>query len=502
MDKSSIIIRGGRLLDLSTRTAPFRDILIADGRITQVGPAGLDAPPAAEVVDAAGLLMHPGLVNSHTHGMFNLCKGMSDRCSLELLLVNVPAMIAHQSAEMKYLNTYLGAVEMVMKGCTTCCDLTFGFPFATMDEMVAVGQAYIDAGMRAVVAPSLADKTFYEAIPGLLERIPPSLKEATAQSGFSSPSPHEGIRMMARLLHDWPHDRDQVRLGIAPVIPLHCSDDLMKDCARLAREYSVVLQSHVAESKVQAISSLTAYGGTLTAHIDSLGLLGPDFTVAHGVWLDDDDMRRLADNGSSVAHCAGSNMRLGCGIADARRMIELGVNLAIGTDSANCSDNQNMYEAMRYASMVSSVRGPDYSRWLSSTEIIKAATQGGAYALGFDDVGKIEPGYRADIVFIDLASTNWMPLNDPATQLVLTEDGTGPKHVMVNGSFVVKDRRHRSCNLDDLALRVEKARDNLMEQSLPARNVGAALEKVVGDFCIGLSRQHYHVERHAAPHVQ
>lgn len=496
MAKTSIIIRGGRLLDIATRQAPFRDILIEDGRIVQVDRAGFDAPAAAEVVDAGGMLLHPGLVNAHTHGMFNLCKGMADRNTLELLLVNVPTMLVHQSAEMKYLNTYLGAVEMVMKGCTTCCDLTFGFPLATTDEMIAVGQAYIDAGMRAVVAPSLADRSFYEAIPGLQEHIPPSLKDTVARYGASDG--HEAIRMMRRMLHDWPHDRVQVRLGIAPVIPLHCSDTLMRDCARLAREYSAVLQSHVAESKTQALSSLTAYGGTLTAHIDSLGLLGPDFTVAHGVWLDDDDMRRLADNGSSVAHCAGSNMRLGCGIADACRMIEHGVNLAIGTDSANCSDNQNMYEAMRYASLASCVRGPDHMRWLASTEIITAATQGGAYALGFDDIGRIEPGYRADIVFIDLANVNWMPLNDPANQLVLAEDGTGPKHVMVNGSFVVKDGRHRSCNLPALSVRVEAAREQLMEATLPARNAERALEKLVGEFCIGLSRQPYRVERHAA----
>jgi guanine deaminase len=354
--------------------------------------------------------------------------------------------------------------------------------------------------MRAVVAPSLADRSFYEAIPGLLDRIPPSLREAAAQYGASGTD--EGIGMMRKMLRDWPHDRNQVKLGIAPVIPLHCSDGLMKDCASLAREYGIVMQSHVAESRTQAVSSLTVYGDTMTAHIDSLGLLGPHFTVAHGVWLDDDDMRRLADKGSSVAHCAGSNMRLGSGIADARRMIELGVNLAIGTDSANCSDNQNMYEAMRYASMASSVRGPDYTRWLSSPEIVKAATEGGAYALGFGDIGKIEPGYRADIVFVDLASTNWMPLNDPANQLVLAEDGTGPKHVMVDGSFVVKDRLHRGCDLEALSRRVEAAREKLMEQTLPARKAGAVLGKVVGDFCIGLSRRPYPVERYAAPHAQ
>jgi guanine deaminase len=180
-----------------------------------------------------------------------------------------------------------------------------------------------------------------------------------------------------------------LQLGIAPTIPLLCSGALIVGSAQLAQEYDTVLQSHVAESKVQAVSALKRWGKSLTARIDEPGLLGPNFSVAHGVWLDDDDMRRLAHYGSSVVHNAGSNMRLGCGIADARRMLELGVTLAIGTDGASCSDNQNMYEAMRYASMASNVRGPDHHRWLTTPEIIHAATVGGAAATGFKKVGEV-----------------------------------------------------------------------------------------------------------------
>jgi guanine deaminase len=307
--------------------------------------------------------------------------------------------------------------------------------------------------------------------------------------------------MMRQSLHTWPHDTEKVRLGIAPTIPLHCSDEITIGAHRLAREYGVVLHSHVAESKTQAVASFRRWGKTLTAHIDELGLLGPDFTVAHGVWLDDDDMRRLADHGSSVSHNAGSNMRLGSGIADARRMIELGVNLAIGTDSANCSDNQNMYEAMRYASMVASVRGPDYKRWLTTPEIVTAATAGGAHATGFNKLGAIAPGYRADIVFLDLHSLNWMPVNAPVNQVVLTEDGTGVRDVMVDGRFVVKDRKHLSVDMPGLAAKVAAAHQRLEELNAPAKALGKAFEEAVGCFCFGLSREPYHIERYAAPHV-
>jgi 5-methylthioadenosine/S-adenosylhomocysteine deaminase len=157
-----------------------------------------------------------------------------------------------------------------------------------------------------------------------------------------------------------------------------------------------------------------------------------------------------------------------------------------------------MYEAMRYAAMVSNVRGPDYSRWLTTPEIVAAATEGGAYATGFERIGKIAPGYRADIVFLDLHSVNWMPINDPANQLVLTEDGTGVRHVMVDGKPVVRDRRHVSCDMKALAERVEAARARLTELNAAGKAAAAAFEGVVGSFCIGLSRHPHHIDRFAA----
>ena len=113
-----------------------------------------------------------------------------------------------------------------------------------------------------------------------------------------------------------------MRPAVAPTIPHHCSDEFILGCAGLAREFDVGLHSHVAESKVQAVTGIRLYGRTQTAHLDELGVLGPHFTVAHGVWLDNDDMARLGDHGASVAHNPGSNMRLGSGLADTRAMLE------------------------------------------------------------------------------------------------------------------------------------------------------------------------------------
>jgi guanine deaminase len=493
-----IIIRGGLLIDADRHSANPTDILVIGDSIAELGPPGMPAPADARLIDAGTRLLHPGLINAHTHGMGNLSKGAADRWSLELLWVGAPSFMANQSLEYKYLNTYLGAVEMLLKGCTAAYDLTFGFPTASVEDIQAIGQAYVDAGMRAVVAPMLADLSFYQAIPGLLEALPESLRRDVAAY---DEAPHENtLKTMRDSLHAWKHDREQVRLGVAPIIPLHCSDALITGSARLARDYGVVLHSHVAESKVQAVSAFKRYGKTLMAHVDGLGLLGPDFTVAHGVWLDDDDMRRLADHGSSVAHNPASNMRLGSGIADARRMIELGVNLGIGTDSANCSDNLNMYEAMHCASMVSNVRGPDYTRWLRSEEVLAAATVGSARALGFDKIGRIAPGYKADIVFLDLEKVNWIPINDPTNQLVLTEDGTSVDSVMVGGRVVVERGRKVGCDMTKLARDAEAARAKLAGLNETAKALGARLEAMVGSFCVGLSNAPYHIRRYGHAH--
>ena len=135
------------------------------------------------------------------------------------------------------------------------------------------------------------------------------------------------------------------------------------------------------------------YGTTLTAHMDKLGLVNERFVVAHGVWLDNDDMKRLGDRGASVSHNPGSNMRLGNGLADVRGMLSAKVNVGVGTDGANCSDNLNMYEAMRLASFASKVQGPDVEKWLTTDEALRAATVVSAELVVMDhELGRIAPG--------------------------------------------------------------------------------------------------------------
>jgi guanine deaminase len=490
------ILRGGLVLDIAAGTAEPADILIEDDTIRELGPPGCPAPEGAREISAAHRLIHPGLINAHTHSHGNLAKGMGDRWTLELLLTAAPWLGGNRGAEDIHLSAQLGAVEMVLKGCTACYDLFFEWPVPSREGLAQVASAYADVGMRAVIAPMVADRTFYEAIPGLAEALPAALRDRVAALRLA---PGEATLAAIRaILRDWSFDRERVRPAVAPTIPHHCSDAFILGCAALARDFGIGLHSHVAESKIQAVTGIRLYGQTQTAHLDKLGILGPHFTVAHGVWLDNDDMSRLGDHGSSVAHNPGSNMRLGSGLADTRAMRDRRVNLGVGTDGASCSDNQNMYEAMRLASFVSKVQGPDCERWLSTREAALAATEGSARVLGFDRIGRIAPGYKADLVLIDLDHPNWLPLNDPVNQLVHCEDGTAVHSVMVGGRMVVENHRILTVDLDRLRDRATAARDRLAAANADNRLLYDALAPVVGSYCPGLAREPYHVHRYGA----
>lgn len=491
------ILRGGLVLDIAAGTAEPADILIEDDTIREIGPPGCAAPERAREIPAARRLIHPGLVNAHTHSHGNLGKGMGDRWTLELLLTAAPWIGGNRGAEDIHLSAQLGAVEMVLKGCTALYDLFFEWPVPSREGLALVGSAYAEIGIRAVIAPMVADRTFYEAIPGLAEALPPALREQVA--GLRLAPGETTLAAIRDALHAWSFDRDKIRPAVAPTIPHHCSDAFITGCADLARDFDVGLHSHVAESKVQAVTGIRVYGRTQTAHLDRLGIIGPHFTVAHGVWLDHDDMARLGDHGASVAHNPGSNMRLGSGLADTRAMLDRRVNLGVGTDGASCSDNQNMYEAMRLASFVSKVQGPEWQRWLTTREAALAATEGSARVLGFGDkIGRLAPGYKADLVMLDLDHPNWLPLNDPVNQLVHCEDGTAVDSVMIGGRMVVEHRRVLTVDLASLRDRAAAARDRLAAANADNRRLYEALEPVVGSYCPGLARAPYHIHRYGA----
>src|SRR5580704_5458922 len=211
------ILRGGRVLDITADTAELREVLTEDDTIREIGPPGCPAPEGAVEFSAERRLLHPGLVNAHTHAHGNLSKGMGDRWTLELLLCAAPWLTGYRTAEDKCLSAQLGAVEMVLKGCTACYDLSFEWPLPTSEGLAQAAQAYADVGMRAVVAPMVADRSFYEAIPGLLEALPMPRQQRVAE--LRLPPAEATLTAIRGALRGWSFDRDRIRSAVAPTIP-------------------------------------------------------------------------------------------------------------------------------------------------------------------------------------------------------------------------------------------------------------------------------------------
>lgn len=492
--KRPTVIRGARLLDASRRRGEVGDVLITGDVISEIGEPGMAAPEEAVAIDAQRRLLIPGLVNAHTHSHYTLAKGLSGTWTLELHLHAGGWMSAERTAEDLYLGALLGAVEMLKRGCTACYDMVLELPVPSEEGIGTVARAYLDSGMRAVISPMLADTTFWQAIPGLRDQLSADMRPVVDRVRAS---PHQRTLDACRgLLRTWPHDRDRVGFGVAPTIPLLCSDEFLIGCRRLADEFDVGIHTHLAESKVQAVSGLRRYGTSLTAHLEEIGFLGPRLTAAHGVWLDADDMNRLAAHGASVAHNPSSNMRLGNGLAAVRAMLDAGVDVGIGTDTSTCSDHLNMFEATRLASLVSRVHTPDYRRWLAPLEVLSLATRGGARALGFDGCGLLEPGHKADIVFLDLDHFHYLPLNDAVNQVVFCENGEAVDRVMVGGRMVVENGRVATIDYDALKARVISATDRLRAATAERRRDLEVLAPVVGAFCVGLAQTPHDVNRY------
>src|SRR5205809_5339550 len=481
-----IVIRNGLVVDVERGVAERLDVLVDGTTIREIGRPGLPAPEGTRVMDAGYRVLLPGLVNAHMHAHGALGRGAGDRWNLELLLNAAPAINGRRTVEDKYLSAALGAVEMVSKGATACYDLAVEFPAPTPEGVAAVAQAYADVGIRAVVAPMIADRTLYEAMPGLLDAIPPGLR-ASVDALRVAPI-ERTIAAVRAALAGWKHPRERVRPAVGPTIPLHCSDEFMAACRDLAEEFDVGVHMHLAESRVQAKVGRARYGHSLTAHLAQIGLLGPRFTAAHSIWIDDDDIARLAGAGASVAHNPGSNLRLGSGIARVRRMRERGLDVGVGTDGASSADNLNMFEATRLASFVSRVVDDDPERWIATREALAMATIGSARALGFDDIGTLAPGYRADIVFLDARHVNYLPINDAVNQIVHAEDATAVRSVMIDGRMVVDEGRVTTIDVARLASQADEALERLRASRDQARTRVDALAPVIGQICGALGR--------------
>lgn len=479
------LIDGGLVLRPDGRFAEAA-LVIEGGVIADVLEAGAPRPEDAARVDAAGRLVIPGLANAHTHSHGALGRGaVAEDATLETFLAAAPAVNGGRNIDDLALSAALSAAELIRKGCTACYDLCVELPGPSVGGLHAVAETYHRAGMRAVVAPMIADRTLYAALPGLLDAFEERLRSTLA--AIALPPWERTLATCREAALGWPVSRDRVRPGIGPTIPLHCSGDFLAACARMAEELDLPLQTHLAETRMQQIAARARWGESLTARLDRLGALSPRFSGAHGVWLDAREMDLIAERGGAIAHNPLSNLRLGSGVADLPALRRAGVALGVGTDASNTSDGQNMFEALRLAATLSRTRA-EPADWVSARAAFAMATEGSARLMGFERVGRIEAGWAADLVFLDRAYCHYTPLRAPLEQMVFSETGAAVREVMIDGAWVFREDRVLTLDEPALARAAAAAAERLDTLNEPARRTAAAATAVIRGFCLGQCR--------------
>jgi 5-methylthioadenosine/S-adenosylhomocysteine deaminase len=476
------LIHGGHVLLPDGSGAERADVLIEDGVIAAISAPGVHGGQGLKLIDAHESLVIPGFTNAHTHAHGALARGaVPDRISLEGFLAYAPALIGRRSIDDIRLSATLCAVELVRKGCTSCIDMPAQLPMPSVEGILAVGQAYADVGLRAVVAPMVSDRTLYEAYPSLAAQLPAAPREQAAN--LKAPSAAALLEVCREAQRAWPFDRRKVQLGIGPAIPLHCSDELLMGCAGISREFGVPLQTHLLESKLQAAAQGVGRESTVQ-RLHRLGCLTERTSLAHGVWADAADLALIAASGATLVHNPASNLRLGSGIAPLRQWLAAGVRAAIGTDASNTSDGQNMFEAMRLAAYLSRIASPDWAAWVDAPEAFALATHGGARALGLEGaVGRLAVGQLADVVVIDLAQSHYVPLRHVLRQLVFGESGAGVRTVLVGGEPVFMEGRVTAVHERTLRSAAQRAAERLDHDCAPAAALAEGAYPALASFC-------------------
>jgi cytosine/adenosine deaminase-related metal-dependent hydrolase len=438
------------------------DVVVTDGRIAAIVDAGTARVEGARIIDGRDRLLMPGLVNAHTHSPTNVLKGTGDRLSHPAFMWRNQADTAGRMPDEIRLSALLGCIEHLLGGTTAIIDHfpEQGFGLGDVDAVV---EAYRSAGLRALVALRIFDEPYTDIEPpaGLVGDTMPD-------NPLAPPPPSESLAVVEAAIrrHDGTAD-GRIRICPAPSNPVRCSDDLLAGVTEMAARYDTPVHMHLLETAVQGRIARTRYGCSMVRHLDALGLLTDRLSSAHTIWLDDEDIALFAARGAIPVHNPESNLKLGAGLSPVARMLRAGVAVALGTDGASTNDNLDMHDVMRLALMLQRPGEPDRSRWPSVADAITMATVAGGRALRCAGLGTLAVGAPADLVLHDLSAPSWIPLNNPATQLVFAASGATVDTVIVDGRIVVESgrivafdmqpildevrglvRRHRSRNRD------------------------------------------------------
>lgn len=442
---SAVLVRGAARIvtmdDAGTELSDA-DILIEGGRIRGIGQ-GL--APEAEVIDATGCLVTPGLVNTHHHLFQTLTRavpGAQDAALFGWLKTLYPIW-ARFTPEHMHVSALSGLAELALSGCTMTSDHLYLYPNgARLDDTIAAAG---EIGLR------------FHATRG-------AMSIGQSRGGLPPDSLVEDERAILedciRVIDAFHDHRPQamVRVGVAPCSPFSVSRDLMRDAALLARDKGVMLHTHLAENDEDVAYSLETFGCRPGQYAEDLGWTGADVWHAHCVKLDPQEIDLFARTRTGVAHCPCSNCRLASGIAPVAAMLRAGVPLGLGVDGSASNDSGNLVAEARQAMLLQRVA--QGAGAFSARDALRLATRGGAEVLGRGgELGRIAPGYRADLAIWDMRGVEAAGSWDAAALLL-----AGPSRVrdlLVEGRRVVDDGRLVTTDLDAVLTRQRRLAEAL-----------------------------------------
>jgi cytosine/adenosine deaminase-related metal-dependent hydrolase len=449
--KGEILIRGADVvvtMDATRRELTGADILVRRGVIAEVGRnlQGRGLAATAEVIEARGCVVTPGLVNTHHHLFQTLTRvvpGGQDALLFGWLKALYPIWSNFGPDEM-FVSAQIGLAELALGGCSTSSDHLYLFPNGSRLEDTI--HAARDVGLR--FHPTRGAMSIGESAGGL---PPDGLVEA------ESAILEDCIRVVDAF-HD-PAEGSMCRVGIAPCSPFSVSRDLMRQAALLARDKGVMLHTHLAENDEDIAYSLAKFGCRPGDYAEGLGWVGDDVWHAHCVKLDPAEIALFARTGTGVAHCPCSNCRLGSGIAPVRAMRDAGVKVGLGVDGSASNDAGSLIGETRAAMLLQRVAlGADA---MGAREALEMATLGGARVLGRPDCGVIEAGKRADLAIWDMSGVESAGSWDPVAALVFCGPGR-VRDLLVEGRAVVRGGQMETIDLENAVRRQNALARKLM----------------------------------------
>jgi 5-methylthioadenosine/S-adenosylhomocysteine deaminase len=414
--QADLVIAGGTVVTMDANRRILEDgaIAIKGDQILGIGKrTEIEARyTAAAHIDARGHLILPGFVNGHTHVPMTLLRGLKDDVTLDVWLKNYifPAEAKNVSEDFVRWGTRLGAAEMIRSGVTTFVDMYY-FEDAIAEETKA-------AGMRGILGESWLDFP-----------VPDNKNEA------------EAAAYTEKFLKRWQGD-PLIHAAVAPHSVYLCSEKTLHDVQALAQKYHAPILIHVAEIKKELDDSLAQNHATPVQYMNRIGLLGPDIIAAHCVWVDETDRKLLSEKGVGCVHNPSSNMMLASGVAPVVEERSAGVAVGLGTDGPSGSNNDlDLMEEIDLAAKLQKISKMD-PRALDAKSVVEMATIEGAKAIHLEkEVGSLEVGKKADLILINLAEPNAVPMYDVYSQLAYALKATDVDNVIIGGRIVMRDRK-------------------------------------------------------------